>query len=135
MPIDLSRHVVFHRLLNFKKFQKAAGQPQGVTVKLAVAGIYDLIELLHEEALYLPRQSSSSEVGILHGNASVYYREEQMTRQITAGLAAANSLVQNRAGGVFRTKFAAKAKDIAERFTSFIPEDCRLYYNKEYSLF
>ena len=145
VPIDLSRHVVFHRLLNFKKFQKAAGQPQGVAVKLAVAGIYDLVELLHEEELYLPRHghiytnttttttstttdsspsSPSSSFSFVFGFDDLNSQKVQL--QIAAGVAAANFLVRNKAGGVFRTVFAAKARDMAERFESFRPNDCAL---------
>ena len=138
VPIDLSRHVVFHRLLNFKKFQKAAGQPQGVSVKLAVAGIYDLVELLHEEELYLPRHtnatattSSPSSSSYSSSNYTFQWglddlNWQKVRLQIAAGVAAANSLVRNKAGGVFRTIFAAKARDITERFAPFRPTDCIL---------
>ena len=149
MPIDPYRHVVFHRLLNFKKFQSSPGPLQAakVKVKLAVAGIYDLVELLHEEELYLPGHghsfmlggsnpnttnttalaSSSSPYPIMVGmdtTVDLNWRKVQM--QIAAGATAANSLVRNKAGGVFRTAFAAKARDLVERFAVFQPEDCKV---------
>ena len=151
VPIDPYRHVVFHRLLNFKKFQSSGGQSQksGVKVKLAVAGIYDLVELLHEEELYLPGHGHSFMLGGSNPNTTnttalasspssspypimvgmdttvdLNWRKVQM--QIAAGATAANSLVRNKAGGVFRTAFAAKARDLVERFAVFQPEDCKV---------
>ena len=147
MPIDPYRHVVFHRLLNFKKFQNTPGPPQGVKVKLAVAGIYDLVELLHEEELYLPRHGhdhifmldESNATTTMNTNVSksppsimvgldiivdLNWRKVQM--QIVAGATAANSLVRNKAGGVFRTAFAAMARDLADRFAVFQPGDCKV---------
>lgn len=52
------------------------------------------------------------------------WRKVQM--QIVAGATAANSLVRNKAGGVFRTAFAAMARDLADRFAVFQPGDCKV---------
>eukprot|EP00597_Dinobryon_sp_UTEXLB2267_P004879 CAMPEP_0170057662 /NCGR_PEP_ID=MMETSP0019_2-20121128/576_1 /TAXON_ID=98059 /ORGANISM="Dinobryon sp., Strain UTEXLB2267" /LENGTH=215 /DNA_ID=CAMNT_0010262409 /DNA_START=778 /DNA_END=1425 /DNA_ORIENTATION=- len=139
-PIEPSQHFVFHRLLNFKRFQpdsfakyksvedrrrsKVTGE--GAIFRDTIGGIYDLVGLLHEEKLYLSSVNNLSNFTIK--NANTLKMDSILHLQALAGHHGASTLVLNNHHGVLHTVFGNKFQEVLpQHAVEFAPHSCRLH--------
>ena len=120
--IDINKHFIFHRLLNFKRFLWSKKNKK-FEFENSLAGIYDVVKFLNDDILY-----NNS-----YKNNNFKFYLNIIEQQKNVGEKGLTIIVNNKNSGIFQTNFKNKAKIIHQQYYHYTPSDCGIISNNTFT--